>query len=162
YKQVIAKLGEDSAARPLTAEQGAQAFMMEESDHKTPTVHQTYPNDIAIAVQSALTDSELFDSYNLPAKAIPPLEAGLKAAPRDFQINLRLGGLYSKVGRFMDAARACNVVKELYAENDHPQESQKYAELAARYLERASEQPAPAPPAPAAEEPADFGISVEV
>ncbi|MCU1308284.1 MAG: Tetratricopeptide repeat protein [Acidobacteriaceae bacterium] len=165
YKQIVVKLGEDSASAPLTAEQGAQAFMMDEADHKTPVVHQTYPNDIATAVQSALTDSELFDSYNLPLKAIPPLEAGLAQAPRDFQINQRLSTLYAKVNRFTDAARACNIIRELYAENDHPEESQKYADLAARYLLNTPDASvAQAASAVMEPEPAvtDYGFSVDV
>lgn len=138
YKQVMAKLGEDSVDKPLTAEQGAQAFMMEEFDQKSASViKQEYPNEIAQAVQAALTDSELFDSYNLPVKAIPPLEFGLTQAPRDFQINLRLATLYAKVERWKDAARAATVVKELYAEFEQPQQAQQYAELANSYLQRA-------------------------
>jgi pilus assembly protein FimV len=162
YRQIVVKLGEDSAAKPLTQEQGAQAYMMDETDHKSPVVHQNYSNDVAAAVQSALTDSELFDSYNLPVKAIPPLEAGRAQAPRDFQINQRLATLYAKVNRFNDAARACNVIQELYAENGHPQESQKYADLAARYLESAATEtvaePVEAEPAVGG----DFGFTVEV
>ncbi|MCU1309036.1 MAG: Tetratricopeptide repeat protein [Candidatus Angelobacter sp.] len=166
YKQIVVKLGEDSASAPLTAEQGAQAFMMDEADHKTPVVHQSYPNEIAAAVQSALTDSELFDSYNLPLKAIPPLEAGLAQAPRDFQINQRLSTLYAKVNRFADAARACNIIRELYAENDHPEESQKYADLAARYLQATPDasvaQAASAVMEPEAAVAEDYGFSVDV
>ena len=137
YKQVMSKLGEDSVDKPLTAEQGAQAFMMEEFDQKTaPAIKQNYPSEIAMALQAALTDSELFDSYNLPAKATAPLEAVLPKAPRDFQVNLRLATLYAKVERWMEAARAATVVKELYAEFGLPQQSQQYAELAGVYLQR--------------------------
>ena len=140
YKQVTAKLGEDSVDKPLTAEQGAQAFMMEEVDQKAaPAIKQDYPNEIAMAVQSAITDSELFDSYNLPAKAIAPLEACLSKAPRDFQLNLRLSTYYAKVERWAEAARAANIVKELYAEFGHPQQSQQYAELYKSYMDRAPE-----------------------
>src|SRR4051812_24216121 len=140
FKQVTAKLGEDAVDKPLTAEQGAQAFMMEEVDQKAaPAIKQEYPNEIAMAVQSAITDSELFDSYNLPAKAIAPLEACLSKAPRDFQLNLRLSTYYAKVERWVDAARAANVVKELYAEFGHPQQSEQYGELYKSYMDRAPE-----------------------
>src|SRR3954468_869381 len=115
YKQIVQKLGEDVAAAPLTAEQGAQALMIEEMDHKAPVIHQSYPADIEQAVQSAIADSELFDSYNLPAKAVAPLEKGLEKAPRDFQINQRLSMLYPKMSRFADAAKSCKILSELYA-----------------------------------------------
>ena len=42
YKQMLAKLGEDSATRILTPEEAAQAFMVEELDETAPAVHQSY------------------------------------------------------------------------------------------------------------------------
>jgi pilus assembly protein FimV len=133
YKQVIAKLGEDVAAAPLTAEQGAQAIMLDEVE-KPAAIHIDYPADVAAAVHSALTDSELFDSYNLPAKAVAPLEVGLKKAPRDPQINQRLANLYAKMQRYSDAARCCDVLKHIYGEHGLAAEAQKYGEMAGKYL----------------------------
>jgi pilus assembly protein FimV len=135
YKQVIGLLGQDSTSKPLTAEQGSQALMMEEVDHhKAPQIDYGYPKEVATAVHQALTDAELFDSYNLPAKAIPPLEAGLRSAPRDHQINQRLAMLYAKVERYMDAARCCNTLKDVFAEHGYTAEAAKYGEMAAKYL----------------------------
>lgn len=166
YKQIVQRLGEDVAAAPLTAEQGAQALMIEEMDHKAPIIHQNYPADVEAAVQSAIADSELFDSYNLPAKAVAPLEKGLAQAPRDFQINLRLSTLYPKMNRFADAARSCKILSELYATEGNSGESQKYSDLSAKYLALAPELPpaeapaaAPEPSAPAA---AEFSMDVPV
>ena len=149
YKQIIARLGEDVAAAELTPEQGAQALMIEEMDHKAPVIHQSYPAEVETAVQSAIADSELFDSYNLPAKAVAPLETGLAKAPRDFQINQRLSQLYPKMNRFADAAKACQVLSELYSSEGNNEESKKYSELSQKYLALAPELP-PAGAAPAA------------
>ncbi len=171
YKQVIGKLGEDAAVKPLTAEQGAQAIMMEELERK-PAITQEYPPDVAAAVHSALTDSELFDSYNLPAKALPPLELGLKKAPHDIQINQRLASLYIKLERYADAARCCDVLKSVYAEHGLASESKQYGDMAGKYLAMVPEGAAPASvaveDAPAFDMPVDMpaeeapAISMEV
>ncbi|HUS18800.1 MAG TPA: tetratricopeptide repeat protein [Terriglobales bacterium] len=151
YKQVIGMLGEDSAAKPLTAEQGSQPLMTDES-HSEPgaTILHEYDKETAAAVQAALTDAELFDSYNLPMKAIPPLEAGLKKAPRDSQLHNRLVQVYVKTGRFLEAARSCNILKEVFAEHGHEADSRNYADLAAKYLAQAGD----APPLPVEDTPA--------
>ncbi len=167
YKQIVQRLGEDVAAAPLTAEQGAQALMIEEMDHKAPVIVQSYSADIEAAVQSAIADSELFDSYNLPAKAVAPLEKGLEKAPRDFQINQRLANLYPKMNRFADAAKSCQILSELYTAEKNEAEAKKFAELSQKYLALAPELP-PAQSstavaeAPAAEAPAAAGFSMEV
>jgi len=163
-KQVIARLGEDAAAAPLSSEQAQQAVMMDELDHEhhVPVIDMQYPADVQAAVRNALTDSELFDSYNLPLKAVPPLETGLAKAPRDPQINARLASLYAKLRRFSDAARAALVVRDIYAEHGFKDDAQKYAELAQQY-EQQSSAPATITPPMMAEEPgftaADFGFA---
>lgn len=165
YKQIVQRLGEDVAAAPLTAEQGAQALMIEEMDHKAPVIVQSYPADIQEAVQSAIADSELFDSYNLPAKAVAPLEKGLAKAPRDFQINQRLASLYPKMNRFADAAKSCTVLSELYAAEKNAEEAKKYSELSQKYLALAPELPpaqVAAPPTPEAPAAAEFSIEAAV
>ncbi len=135
YKQVVAMLGEDSASKPLTVEEGTQALMMlDEADHKAPQITYDYTPDVTASVHQALTDSELFDSYNLPSKAIPPLEAGLKIAPRDHNLHQRLVGLYSKAERYGDAARSAHILKEVFAEHGFSGESVKFGELATKYL----------------------------
>jgi tetratricopeptide (TPR) repeat protein len=133
FKQVLAKLGEDTSSQ-ITAEQGAQALMVEELEHKAPAVKQEYPEETAAAVQHALTDAELYDSYNLPAKVIAPLETGLQHAPRDVRINQKLGAAYVKAQRYVDAARCFNTLQEVFAQAGHKEESEKYAEMAGTYL----------------------------
>src|SRR5262249_29199817 len=165
---MMVKLGEDSATRILTPEEAAQAIMVEELDETAPAVHQSYDPPTEKAIESALTDAELYVSYNVPSKAIPPLEAALPLAPQDVNLNQRLASLYVRAERFGDAARLYQNLSEIYKELGHPTESAKYLEASKRFALRApqpstaavpvvveSPKPArptwpPAPPAPAA------------
>ncbi|MGA2001051.1 MAG: tetratricopeptide repeat protein [Terriglobales bacterium] len=137
YRQVLAKLGEDASVRPLTAAEGSQAFMVDELEMSAPAITQQYPDEIADAVKAALTDSELLDSYNMPAKALAPLEKILPHAPRDFRLNQRLASLYAAANRFGDAAQCCATLESVYLDAGHPDQARQYRELAARYHERA-------------------------
>jgi hypothetical protein len=89
-------------------------------------------------VRSALTDAELFISYNMPAKALGPLVAALPMAPNDLRINQRLAALHTRAGRFAEAAVCCRTLQNLYSEAEYPEEATRYGELAERYEERAS------------------------
>jgi tetratricopeptide (TPR) repeat protein len=151
YKQVVARLGEDSALRPLTPEEGAQAFMVDELEHTAPTLEVSYSEELASTVKAAITDSELFDSYNLPAKAIGPLESVLPKAPRDPQVNQRLASLYARANRFEEAARCCDVLMEVYTQAGHADQARQYGDMAAKYRERAGAPGAVAPLAAAAQ-----------
>src|SRR5262249_3253239 len=137
YKQMLVKLGEDSATRILTPEEAAQAFMVEELDETAPAVHQSYDPPTEKAIESALTDAELYVSYNVPSKAIPPLEAALPLAPQDVALNQRLAGLYVRAERYADAARLYQNLSDIYRELGHPNESAKYLEASKRYALRA-------------------------
>ena len=131
YRQVLAKLGEDAAVRPLTAAEGSQAFMVDELEMTAPAITQEYSDEIADAVKSALTDSELLDSYNMPAKALAPLEKVLPQAPRDFRLNQRLASLYAAANRFGDAAQCCATLESVYLQAGHPDQARQYREMAA-------------------------------
>ena len=137
YKQMLVKLGEDSATRILTPDEAAQAFMVEELDETTPSVHQSYDPPTEKAIESALTDAELYVSYNVPSKAIPPLEAALPLAPQDVALNQRLASLYARAERYADAARMYQNLSQIYEELGHPNEAAKYSEAAKRYALRA-------------------------
>src|SRR5579864_4040865 len=155
YRQMLAKLGEDSATRILTPEEAAQAFMVEELDETAPSVHQTYDPPTEKAIESALTDAELYVSYNVPSKAIPPLEAALPLAPQDVNLNQRLASLYARAERYGDAARMYQNLSKIYDELGHPAEAAKYLEAAKKFSLRAPATSAPVtppapPPAPAA------------
>ncbi|HEY1940193.1 MAG TPA: tetratricopeptide repeat protein [Candidatus Angelobacter sp.] len=153
YKQMLAKLGEDSATRILSPEEAAQAFMVEELDETAPSVHQSYDPPTEKAIESALTDAELYVSYNVPSKAIPPLEAALPLAPQDVNLNQRLASLYAKAERFADAARMYQNLSRIYEELGHPADAAKYLEAAKKYALRAPASaaiPVAQPAAPAA------------
>ncbi|HMC30211.1 MAG TPA: tetratricopeptide repeat protein, partial [Candidatus Angelobacter sp.] len=140
HKQMLAKLGEDSASRILTPEEAAQAFMVEELDETAPAVHQAYDPPTEKAIESALTDAELYVSYNVPSKAIPPLEAALPLAPQDVNLNQRLASLYVRAERYADAARLYQNLSEIYKELGHDSESAKYLEASRRFALRAPQQ----------------------
>ena len=137
YKQMLAKLGEDSATRILSPEEAAQAFMVEELVDNAPAVQQKYDPPTESAIEAALTDAELFVSYNVPSKAIPPLEAALPLAPKDVNLNQRLASLYARAERWADAARMCQNLSEIYRELGHPNEAAKYQEAGRKYQLRA-------------------------
>jgi tetratricopeptide (TPR) repeat protein len=136
YRQMVAKLGDDSATRILTPEEAAQAFMVEELDQGATVVHQKYDPTTENAIESALTDAELFVSYNVPLKAIPPLEAALPLAPQDVALNQRLASLYAKAERFGDAARICQNLSEIYRALGHEKEAARYQEASRKYAVR--------------------------
>jgi tetratricopeptide (TPR) repeat protein len=149
HRQMLAKLGEDSATRILTPEEAAQAFMVEELDETAPSVHQSYDPPTEKAIESALTDAELYVSYNVPSKAIPPLEAALPLAPQDVNLNQRLASLYARAERYGDAARMYQNLSKIYEELGHPSEAAKYLEAAKKFALRAPAAAATAiPPAP--------------
>jgi len=147
HKHMLAKLGEDSATRILSPEEAAQAFMVEELDETAPQVHQTYDPPTEKAIESALTDAELYVSYNVPSKAIPPLEAALPLAPQDVNLNQRLASLYVRAERYADAARLYKNLSDIYKEVGHEAESAKYLEASKRYALRAPQAPIAATPA---------------
>lgn len=133
YRQMLAKLGEDPASRILTPEEAAQAFMVEELDHGAVLVQQKYDPPTETAIESALTDAELYVSYNVPSKAIAPLEAALPLAPKDITLNQRLAMLYAREERYTDAARVCQNLSEIYRELGHANEAARYQEAARKY-----------------------------
>ena len=138
YRQMLAKLGEDAMSRPLTMEESNQALMVEELEHSAPTIHQEYAPTVERAIEAALTDAELFISYNVPLKAIAPLETVLPVAPRDLRLNQRLASLYLRAGRYGDAVKTCKLLSEIYAEFGHQAEADRYAEEARKYSPRAT------------------------
>lgn len=136
YKQIQAKLGHDSAQRELTAEEGVQALMMDELELDVPALEQNYSAAVRETIKAAITEAELFESYNMPGKATAPLEAALEKAPRDAQLNQRLASLYARSGRVEQAAKCCEVLQSVYAEAGHAQQAQRYGEMAAKYRGR--------------------------
>ena len=115
----------------ITAEEGA--LIVEEMEATAPAVDQSYPDQVAIAVRSAVTEADLFLSYNLPDKAMAPLMAALPQAPRDVRLNQRLAALHTRSKRFGDAAVCCRTLETAYHDAGYPDEALRYGELATRY-----------------------------
>ena len=99
------------------------------------------PMHIAIAVRSAVTDADLFLSYNLPDKAVVPLLGALPQAPRDARLNQRLAALHTRFQRFTEAAVCCRTLESVYHDAGYPDEAVRYGDLAARYEQSAEAAP---------------------
>jgi tetratricopeptide (TPR) repeat protein len=166
YQQVVSQLGGPAAARLISVEEAA--VMIDELEATAPSIHQHYSDAVALAVRSALTDAELFISYNMPAKALGPLMAALPQAPTDLRLNQRLAALHTRAERFAEAAVCCRTLQSVYSEAEHPEEATRYGELADRYEERSMVSVGPdsvidesTPAEPAIDEPAVEEIPVE-
>ncbi len=136
YQQVVSQLGGASASGLITAEEAA--VIVDELEATSPAIHQHYSDAVALAVRSALTDAELFISYNMPAKALGPLMAALPQAPTDLRLNQRLAALHTRGSRFAEAGVCCRTLQKIYSEAEYPDEATRYGDLAARYEERAA------------------------
>jgi tetratricopeptide (TPR) repeat protein len=136
YQQVVSQLGGPAATRLISVEEAA--VMIDELEATAPAIHQHYSDAVALAVRSALTDAELFISYNMPAKALGPLMAALPQAPTDLRLNQRLAALHTRAERFAEAGVCCRTLQSVYSEADHPEEATRYGELAERYEQRAT------------------------
>ncbi|HXY13369.1 MAG TPA: tetratricopeptide repeat protein [Terriglobales bacterium] len=148
YQQVLGKLGTSSGAHLITAEEGA--ILVDELEATAPFIDQRYSDDVALSIRAALTDAELFISYNMPAKALAPLLTALPQAPRDLRMNQKLAALHTRAGRFTEAAVCCRTLEGIYHEAGYPDEATRYGDLAVKYEARAGATPVAAPPAPAA------------
>ncbi len=134
YQQVVSQLGGPSATKLISAEEAA--VIVDELEATSPSIHQHYSDAVALAIRSALTDAELFISYNMPAKALGPLMAALPQAPTDLRLNQRLAALHTRAGRFAEAGVCCRTLQSVYSEAEYPEEATRYGELANRYEER--------------------------
>jgi tetratricopeptide (TPR) repeat protein len=140
YQQVVSQIGGVSGGKLITPEEAV--VLIDDLEATAPSVHQHYSDEIALAIRSALTDAELFISYNMPAKALGPLVGALPMAPTDLRLNQRLAALHTRAERFAEAGICCRTLQRVYSDADHPEEATRYGELAERYEERSS---APAP-----------------
>ena len=135
YQQVAARLsGATPNTRLITPEEGA--VLVDELEATAPLIDQRYPDEVALALRSALTDAELFVSYNMPAKALGPLLSALPKAPRDLRLNQRLAALHTRAGRLAEAAVCCRTLESIYHDAGHADEASRYGELAGKYEER--------------------------
>jgi tetratricopeptide (TPR) repeat protein len=117
------------------------AVIVEELEATAPVIDQSYPDQVAIAVRSAVTDADLFLSYNLPDKAVVPLLGALPQAPRDARLEPASGRLHTRFHRFTEAAVCCRTLESVYHDAGYPDEAVRYGELAARYEQTAETAP---------------------
>ncbi len=136
YQQVVARLGGSEGSNLITAEEGT--VLIEDLEASAPFVEQRYPDEVALAVRAAITDAELFVSYNMPEKALEPLQAALPKAPKDQRLNQRLASLHTRAGRFAEAAVCARTLEEVYHDAGYPEEATRYGEIAAKYENRSS------------------------
>jgi pilus assembly protein FimV len=136
YQQVVSQIGGDSSRTLISAEEAA--VIVDELEASAPSIHQHYSDEVALAVRSALTDAELFISYNMPAKALGPLMAALPQAPNDLRLNQRLAALHTRAARFAEAGVCCRTLQNIYSEAGYPEDATRYGELAGRYEERSA------------------------
>ena len=137
YQQVVGMMGGGaSGSKLLTVEEGI--VLVEELEATAPPVDQPYSPEIAGALRAAITDTELFVSYNMPDKALGPLMAVLPIAPSDVRLNQRLAALYVRSERFADAAACCQTLASVYNQAGLSEEGARYDDLAQRCQERAS------------------------
>ncbi|MGA7217514.1 MAG: tetratricopeptide repeat protein [Candidatus Sulfotelmatobacter sp.] len=136
YQQVVSQLGGPSASKLISAEEAA--VIVDELEATAPSIHQHYSDAVSLAVRSALTDAELFISYNMPAKALGPLMAALPQAPTDLRLNQRLAALHTRAERFAEAGVCCRTLQTIYSDAGYPEEATRYGELGDRYEERSS------------------------
>ena len=141
YQQVVGMMGGSGGGKLLTVEEGI--VLVEELEATALPVDQAYSPEIAAALRAALTDTELFVSYNMPDKALGPLMAVLPIAPSDVRLNQRLAALYTRSQRFGDAAACCRTLAAVYAESGLSEEAARYGDLAKRCHERDSSTPTP-------------------
>jgi pilus assembly protein FimV len=141
HQQVVGRMEGLSPALGITADEGA--VIVEELEATAPILDQSYPDAVAIAVRSAVTDADLFLSYNLPDKAVVPLLGALPQAPRDTRLNQRLAALHTRFLRFTEAAVCCRTLESVYHDAGYPDEAVRYGELAERYEQNAAASPLP-------------------
>jgi tetratricopeptide (TPR) repeat protein len=142
YQQVVERMAGTTKLSRITAEEGA--VIIEELESTAPMVDQPYADEVAIAIRSAVTDADLFLSYNLPEKAVVPLLGALPQTPRDVRLNQRLAALHTRAHRFTEAAVCCRTLESVYHDAGFPDEAMRYGDLAERYEQNSDGTPSAA------------------
>jgi len=147
YQQVVGMMGGATGSKLLTVEEGV--VLVEELEATAPPIDQAYSPEVAAALRAALTDTELFVSYNMPDKALGPVMAVLPIAPNDVRLNQRLAALHTRAQRFADAAACCRTLQTVYDQAGLSEEAARYGDLAQRCEEREAVSPSPRSALPA-------------
>ncbi|HZU22023.1 MAG TPA: tetratricopeptide repeat protein, partial [Terriglobales bacterium] len=124
------------AGEPKAAEGAAAEAVDAVAPAPPPNANTGYTSETAQAVEAALTDAELFQSYNSPARAIAALEAVLPQAPRDAGLNHRLATLYVRAERYLDAANCFAVLKKAHEAEGRSEEAEQCAAMEEKYRQR--------------------------
>ncbi len=141
YRQIVAQLGDSTTASPLSADDG-DTKELESFNELPPALPGTsYSKEVREAIRAAMTEADLYESYNLPSSAVLQLESVLRTVPRDPQVNCRLAILYAKMGRWIEAADRCAVVSTAYAGAGCEDDSHRFAAYARSYRERVTPTP---------------------
>ena len=112
-----------------------------------PHVEAPPQDELQRYVQQALTDVDLFSSYNLTQKAVDLLETVLKRAPGHPQALEKLLDLCLGAGNERRTAELASQLDAIYREKGEPQRAERFADLHRRYsraADKAGEAPAPA------------------
>lgn len=142
HQQTLVELARQTGAHPVIDETSAVAESLTSAD--ASAVAEKYPKEVAQAIEAALTDSELFQSYNSPARAIAALEAVLAQAPKDTALNHRLAALYVRSERYLDAAECFAVLRSAYEQEGRTDDAQQCAAMEEKYRQRINAAPAAA------------------
>ena len=139
YNRLLVQLGSSNAR-----EDGQKPVAIEDLNTTAPQLDQGHPEEVSAELRRALTDADLFASYNMCSKAIAALEAALTKAPNDAVLNRRLAALYAREARFANAAQCCERLQGLYSQGGFSEYAEKYAELSSKYRRQAVvEEPVP-------------------
>src|SRR5512146_172222 len=134
YNRMVQHVGADTGHGD-----GGAPLSVEDLNINAPEVDQGYNGELAAEVQKLITETDLFISYNLAAKAVEPLEAALARMPNDLRVNQRLAALYVRAGRMGEAAECCRKIHDVYLKAGLQDFAQQYGEMASKYAERAAE-----------------------
>jgi tetratricopeptide (TPR) repeat protein len=145
YHQVVAQLGDTKKPLPATGGEESAVLALESTGEVPPQLPGViYNSEIVEAINAAMTEADLYESYNLPSSAVLPLESLLRSVPNDPQVNHKLATIYARMGRFPDAAARCDVISAAYAEKGCDRESRHYAAIARAYRDQSGQPPADA------------------
>jgi len=122
-----------------------------------PRVEAPPQDELQRYVQQALTDVDLFSSYNLTQKAMDLLETVLKRAPGHPQALEKLLDLCLGAGNERRTSELAAQLEAIYREKGESQRAERFADLHRRYS-RAAGKAGEAPPSAEEKAPPEFEI----
>jgi tetratricopeptide (TPR) repeat protein len=133
YQQLLERLGE-TKNRGAVANDDAASLALEGIDEVPPPLPGVaYSAEISEEIKAAITEADLYEGYNVPSRAIVPLESVSRTVPNDPEVNYKLARIYARMGRFEEAASRCEVVSSAYASAGCEKEASHFASIARAY-----------------------------